>query len=81
MKFSTIQIIIILTIIATASIPLKLYTVEFSLPVEFDNLGYTLDALQYSEGEFFTPPKKHPGWSLFVAPFMLLFDSDNFLCL
>ena len=61
------------------ALPLKLYTVEFSLPVQFDNLGYALDALQYGEGDFFIPPKKNPGWPLFASPFMSILDSNNFI--
>ena len=62
MNFTKKHVIILLIIIASMALPLKLYTVEFSLPVQFDNLGYALDALQYGEGDFFIPPKKNPGW-------------------
>ena len=60
------HVIILLLMISLIAIPLKLYTVEFSLPVQFDNLGYALDSMQYSEGDFFVPPKKNPGWPLFA---------------
>ena len=79
MNFTKKQVIILLITISLIAIPLKLYTVEFSLPVQFDNLGYTLDSLQYSEGDFFVPPKKNPGWPLFASPFMSLVNSENFL--
>lgn len=52
---------------------------DFSLPVNADNFGYTLTAIQYSHGEFFVEPKKDSGWPLFIAPFILLIDSDNFI--
>ncbi len=73
------HVIILLLMISLIAIPLKLYTVEFSLPVQFDNLGYALDSMQYSEGDFFIPPKKNPGWPLFASPFMSLVNSENFL--
>jgi len=78
-SFTKKQIIVILIIIAATSLLFKLYTVDFSLPVNVDNLGYTLDAIQYSQGDFFIPAKKNPGWPLFISPFMLLVDSDNFI--
>ena len=73
------QIIVFLIIIASVSVFLKLYTFDFSTPAHFDNLGYTLDAIQYSQGDFFMPQKKNPGWPLFIAPFYSLLNSDNFM--
>jgi len=77
--FTKKKLALILVIIAATSLLFKLYTVDFSLPVNVDNLGYTLDAIQYSQGDFFIPAKKNPGWPLFISPFMLLVDSDNFI--
>ena len=54
-----------LAIILVISIPLKLYTVDFSIPSHTDDFGYILSAIQYSEGDFFLSQKKNPGWSLF----------------
>ena len=71
------QIIVFLIIIVSVSVFLKLYTFDFSTPEDFDNLGYTLDAIQYSQGDFFMPQKKNPGWPLFIAPFYSLLNSDN----
>ena len=73
------KILLCLVIIALASLMPKLYTVDFSIPIHFDNLTYTLDALQYSHGDFFMPQKKNPGWPMFVAPFMTLVNSNDYI--
>ena len=73
------KIILILLSIAIMSLFLKLHTFDFSIPVHFDNLTYSLDAIQYSQGDSFIPQKKNPGWSLFVAPFYMMMNSDNFM--
>jgi len=78
-NFSKIRIAIILVIIGIISLSLKLYTVDFSIPVQHDNLGYTLDAILYSQGDFFINPKSNPGWRLFISPFMLLTNSSDFI--
>ena len=54
-----------LAIIVVISIPLKLYTVDFSIGTHYDDMEYVLDAIQYSEGDFFLDQKKNPGWPLF----------------
>lgn len=79
MSFTKKNILLYLIIIGTVSLGLKLYTVDFSLPVANDNLGFTLNAIQYSQGDFFVQPKKGPGWPMFIAPFMTLVNSDNFI--
>ena len=68
-----------LAIIIVISIPLKLYTVDFSIPPHGDDFSYVIDAIQYTEGDFFISQKKHPGWSLVLTPFMAVVNSDNFL--
>jgi hypothetical protein len=35
--------------------------------------------MQYNQGDFFLSQKKHPGWSLVLAPFTAIVNSDNFL--
>ncbi len=79
MNFTKKNILFCLIIIGIISLGLKLYTVDFSIPVSSDNLGFTLNAMQYSEGDFFLQAKKGPGWPLFIAPFMTLLDSNNFI--
>ena len=73
------NIILFLIIIGIISLLFKLYTVDFSLPFRGDNLFYTLNALQYSQGDFFIPQKTNPGWPLFISSFLSLFNSDNFV--
>ena len=79
MKISTKKIIVFLVVIGCISLFLKLHTFDFSIPVHFDNLGYSLDAIQYSNGDYFIPQKKNPGWPLFVTPFYAMLNSDNFM--
>ena len=73
------NIILFLIIIGIISLLFKLYTVDFSLPFRGDNLFYTLEALQYSQGDYFIPQKTNPGWPLFISSFLWLFNSDNFI--
>ena len=73
------NLIVCLIIIGTISFGLKLYTVDFSIPVGSDNLTYTLRGIAHSNGDFSQSPKKASGWPLLIAPFFTLIDSDNFL--
>jgi len=68
-----------LAIIVVISIPLKLYTVDFSIGTHYDDMEYVLDAIQYSKGDFFLDQKKNPGWPLFLTPFISLLNSEHFL--
>lgn len=61
------------------SFGLKLYTVDFSFPVNSDNLGYVLRAISHSNGDFSQMPDKGIGWSLFISPFFSMLKSDNFI--
>jgi len=61
------------------SVPLKLYTVDFSIPSHTDDFGYIIDAVQYNQGDFFLSQKKNPGWPLFLAPFMSIINSNDLL--
>ena len=78
-QLSGSRIIFYLILIIIISLGLKLYTVDFSIPPHTDDLGYILNSMQYNEGDFFLSQKKHPGWSLVLAPFMAIVNSDNFL--
>ena len=78
-QLSGSRIIFYLILIIIISLGLKLYTVDFSIPPHTDDLEYILNSIQYNEGDFFLSPKKHPGWSLVLAPFMAIVNSDNFL--
>ena len=72
-------ILFCLAIIVVISIPLKLYTVDFSIGIHYDDMEYVLDAIQYGKGDFFLDQKKNPGWPLFLTPFISLLNSEHFL--
>ena len=72
------QIIFSLIIICLISLGLKLYLVDFSIPVNSDNLGYTLNAIAHTNGDFSQSSHRGMGWSLFVSMFFGFIDSENF---
>ena len=72
-------IICFLIVISLISLGLKLYLVDFSIPVNSDNLGYTLNAIAHTNGDFSQSSHRAMGWSIFVSPFFSLIDSDNFI--
>lgn len=79
MTLSKLQIALYLILIGVISIALKLYLVDFSIPVTSDDQFYTLSAISYVNHEFEVGLRKNPGWPLFVSIFFRLFESDNFL--
>ena len=72
-------IVCFLIIISLISLGLKLYLVDFSIPVNSDNLDYALYAIAHTNGDFSQSSHRGMGWSLFVSPFFSLIDSDNFI--
>ena len=78
-QLSRSNIALYLVLIIVISLGLKLYTVDFSIPPHSDDFGYIVDSVQYNQGDFFISSKKNPGWSLFLAPFLSIINSDNFL--
>ena len=73
------QIIFSLIIISLISLGLKLYLVDFSIPVNSDNLDYTLNAIAHTNGDFSQSSHRGMGWSLFVSIFFGFIDSENFI--
>jgi len=71
--------IITLTSIALISLLLKLYTMDFSFPVNSDVLAYSLQAISHTNGDFSQSSHRGIGWSLFVSFFYSFIDSENFL--
>lgn len=71
--------LVYLIFIILVSLALKLYVVDFSLPVTSDAAEYTLHSYAISQGQFLQHPQRHIGWPFTVAPFMLLVNSDDFL--
>ena len=71
--------IITLVSIAAISLLLKLYTMDFSFPVNSDVLAYSLQAISHTNGDFSQSSHRGIGWSLFVSFFYSFIDSENFL--
>lgn len=72
------KITFFIILIIGISLGLKLYTIDFSLPVNSDNLLFTLHAIAVTNGDF-SQSYVSIGWSIFVSPFFSLIDSDNFI--
>lgn len=73
------NIVIFLIIIALLSLPLKLYTIDFSLPQIVDNLLFILRGISISQGTYAESPFKTNGYPLLLSPFFLLFDPNDYL--
>ena len=52
---------------------------DFSIPPHSDDIMFVQHAFEYSDGDFFLSPKINPGWPLFLAPFMSVVNSNDFL--
>ena len=60
--FSGKKIIVCLIIIGLISLGLKLFLVDFSIPIQSDALEYALHANAINEGQFLQHPQRHSGW-------------------
>jgi len=78
MRFSK-NTVVVLLIIGIISFGSQIYFVDFSIPVQNDNFTYTLRAFAHSQGDFSQSPKKMSGWPIFLSPFFVLIQSDDFL--
>ena len=72
-------IVFFLILIGIISLSYKLYYVDFSQPFFGDNTFYALRAIAISQGDFAQTPHQAQGWPLFIAPFFMLTNSENFL--
>ena len=72
-------IIICLIVISLISLGLKLSVTNFSTFPDEDAVGYILDAIGHTNGDFSPNSAKTLGWSLFLSPFFELLSSENFL--
>tara|TARA_B100000029_G_scaffold513778_1_gene614390 strand:+ start:1080 stop:2720 length:1641 start_codon:yes stop_codon:yes gene_type:complete len=79
LKLGKTKIIISLAVITTISLLLKLYLIDFSIPIHNDNLEYALFAIAHNNGDFSQSSHRGMGWSIFVSLFYNLIDSENFL--
>jgi len=66
-------------LIATVSLGLKLYTVDFTVLPSEDTFGYVLRGIAHNNGDFTEHARKTLGWSIFISPFFHMIDSSNFL--
>ena len=79
LQLSRSNVVLYLILIVIISLGLKLYLVDFSLPVNSDNLSYVLNGIAHSNGDFDHPSSRSIGWSLFLSPFFSLMNSNDFL--
>ena len=79
LQLSRSNVVLYLILIVIISLGLKLYLVDFSLPVNSDNLSYVLNGIAHSNGDFDHSPSRSMGWSLFLSPFFSLMNSNDFL--
>ena len=79
LQLSRSNVVLYLILIVIISLGLKLYLVDFSLPVNSDNLSYVLNGIAHSNGDFDHSPSRSIGWSLFLSPFFSLMNSNDFL--
>ena len=75
----TKHVILFLVIISILSLGFKLVVSDFSIPVNSDNLDYTLFAIAHTDGDFSQSSHRGMGWSLFTAIFFGFIDSENLL--
>jgi len=73
------QIIFYLILISLISLGFKLSVVDFSIPVNSDNLDYALNAIAHTDGDFSQSSHRGMGWSLFTSIFFGFINSENFL--
>lgn len=68
-----------LVIISLISLGFKLYLIDFTLPVNSDNLAYVLNGIAHTNGDYTQPPQRAIGWSVFLSLFFNFMNSENFL--
>ena len=81
LQLSKSNVVLYLALIIMISLGLKLYLVDFSLPINSDNMHYALIAMPYLDGDFSQGDTSHRGmgWSLFVSPFFSTRFLDRFI--
>ena len=79
MVLSKKKVALYLVAIGLISLIFKLYLVDFSIPLYSDDLGYTLNAIAHSHGDFAQIPDKGEGWPYFISLFFLVINSNNYI--
>ena len=73
------KIFIILGIIVLTSIIVKLYSINFGLPIHTDSFDIAMRSFANLSGNFDVSQNRNFGLSLLQSPFLLLVNSNNFL--
>ena len=73
------NVLAFICIIAFGSLFLKLYTIDFSLPISGDNWIYILRAIAIGEGSYAEVPYKTSGWPIILSTFFTLINPDNYI--
>jgi len=73
------KVLFYLLIISFISLCLKFYFVDFSIPVNSDNLDYLLMGISYVNGDFSQSVHRGAGWPLFVSFFYQFIENGNLL--
>ena len=75
----TKSVILFLVLITLVSFGFKLLVSDFSIPVNSDNLDYTLFAIAHTNGDFSQSSHRGMGWSMFTSIFFGFIDSESLL--
>ena len=75
----TKSVILFLVLITLVSFGFKLLVTDFSIPVNSDNLDYTLFAIAHTNGDYSQSSHRGMGWSVFTSIFFGFIDSENLL--
>ena len=73
------NITILLILIIIASLPLKLYTIDFTLPEIEDTWLFVLRGIAHSNGNYAESPIKPSGFPLFASLFFTIFQPSDYV--
>ncbi len=73
------NITILLILIIISSLPLKLYTIDFTLPEIEDTWLFVLRGIAHSNGDYAESPIKPSGYPLFVSIFFNIFQPNDYV--
>jgi len=78
MSLSPKNVVFLLLIICGISLGFKLYYLDFSILPPEDTYGYVLRGFSIANGDFSEHERKTLGWSIFLAPFLMLNNPETF---
>ena len=78
LNYSKKTICIFLCLIVLLSIGLKWLTLDLDTLPQADTFGYALRGISHVNGDFSESPRKTLGWSLFLYPFLTIFNHSQF---